>query len=539
MAKEGESIAGLINAMSRLERVMAGAIFASKKIKEQSDKQNQLSEISNQLKADITAAVTSPVLFKKLNEVLARNLGGSATPEIKQNLAKASVLRRQYMSSRMQQQKMSQKIQQMIAQRPHAANRAVLNKLNQKITDAQAKLSNIDSAGFKQRWAMKAALSRAQKAAIGKGSNLGKISKVGIASKALGQFGVALKAGTGIVEFFNDKMKESGDIIGHYSRYSLGGLQASSMMYIRDIQRNIYSSRALSSSMYDFAKANSDMKDSWKNINMTLDKLTLTFGTLGSKMWGSFGDLLDPLADRMDGFMKSLKDGTSSIPELIAGMIPGGLGFVILDPLRDALKKVGETWRSKDDEMKEWKDRIERRKAIFGGVPGAPEKPGDIHPLEKTFADMKKKPIPMFTWPDRPKPPDGIADPDPEDSRESKRIKIIKDIETTEMRIKIDEKAREAASMALEETKKKIEDIRAGGIDPSEKEEFAKLVRERAAREIGLKKIEDDKSEAMDMERKLKMMFDGTKTPLAKYDSKWTVPGDSFGTFKTSPHLMA
>src|SRR5208282_4593715 len=76
------------------------------------------------------------------------------------------------------------------------------------------------------------------------------------------------------------------------------------IMFIGDIRRNVYSSRALSDSMIKFAHASNEMKDSWKRVNVILDKFTLAMGTIGSKILSYAGQkIFDPLASVADHMM--------------------------------------------------------------------------------------------------------------------------------------------------------------------------------------------------------------------------------------------
>lgn len=368
-----EKLGGVIAAMGRLERVFQGVIASSKKLKENIDKSDELFGTSNRLKNELTAAVTSPVLFKKLNEVLAKNLGGKATPEIRQNLAKAAALKKQYMASRKAQQKIDVQIAVAKARRPHVQSASALASLNRKIASLQSQSSTAGTNAFKQRWAMKAALARSQKAALSKNSKVGAISKFGVLSKAAGYAGIAVGAVVEGIKFFDEKIRESAQIVSKYSHFSVGGMHAAQLMYVKDIQRNIYASRALSGSMYDFAQANSDMKDSWKGINVTLDKLTLALGTVGSKLGTAVGKTLDPVAKAFDKFMGGLAKG-DRVLEAIA--LAGG-------PATQALMAIakGAGWKTEEEQMQETKERIKRRKAFFGGQ-GGKLQPGDVHPFE-------------------------------------------------------------------------------------------------------------------------------------------------------------
>jgi hypothetical protein len=370
-----DQAAGLIASMERLARTTNSIIFSFDRLKKDFDRADELFGTSHKLKADIQSAITSPVLFKKIGEVLSKNLGGANTPQIKANLVKAAQFRKQYMASRVAQQKIDRRLAAMRAQRPHTANRTALNRLNQRITALQSQSHTAGMNAFKQRWAMKAALTRSKKAAIGPGSTLGTASKLGMLSKAAGFAGIAITAVSMTVEFFDQKMKESALIIEKYGRFSIGGAHAAQMMYIRDIHRNIQSSRALSSSMFEFAKANSDMKDSWKGINIVLDKLTLAIGTTGSKIASGIGKTLDPVARAFDEFMGGIAKGNKLFEGLAA------LGGPVAAALAVIAKAAG--WKTQQEEMDELKARIERRRQAIqnGNVAGL--QPGDMGAFER------------------------------------------------------------------------------------------------------------------------------------------------------------
>src|ERR1700733_13876918 len=116
--------------MERLALTTNSIIFSFDKLKKDFDKADEFFGSSNKLRSDLQAALTSPVLFTKLGEVLTKKLGGTNTPLIKANLAKATQLRKQYMASRAAQKKIDTRIAAMQAQRPHTTNRQALSRLN-------------------------------------------------------------------------------------------------------------------------------------------------------------------------------------------------------------------------------------------------------------------------------------------------------------------------------------------------------------------------------------------------------------------------
>jgi hypothetical protein len=370
-----EKLAGLINSMERLKKVFDGISDSSKKVKENIKEHDS----SLDLKKAIESATTSPVLFKKLSEVLSRNLGGKATPEIRENLAKASQYRKEYMGARKDYARIDKEVDALKASRPLAKNAAALAALNAKITEKETQRADTGIDIVKYKNLMSVGLERTRKAALGAGSALESIvNPISHLGKAAGFAGVALQAAPKIIDFFDQKLKESAFIIQRYSHFSIGGMHSAQLMYVRDLQRNIYASRSLSGSMYEFARANSDMKDSWKGINIVLDKLTLALGTVGSRLAQGVGMILDPVAKGFDKMMGGLRRNEAWAASIATGMLGVG-GALGLKALADV-----SNWKDQDEQMKDTREKIARRKAFFARRP-VQLKPGDIDRLEMVF----------------------------------------------------------------------------------------------------------------------------------------------------------
>jgi hypothetical protein len=543
-----EKLSGVIAAMGRLEKVFQGVISSGAKLKENIDKSDEMFGTSNRLKNELTAAVTSPVLFKKLNEVLSKNLGGKNTLQIKQNLAKASTFRKQYLASQKAQRKIGVQIATAQAQRPHARSAQALATLNRKIANLQAQHGTAGMNAFKQRWAMKAALTRSQKAALSKGSNVGTLSKLGMLSKAAGVAGIAIGVAVEGIKFFDEKIRESGQIIDKYSRFSVGGMHASSLMFIRDIHRNVESSRALGGSMLEFAKANADMKDSWKTTNIVLDKFTLALGTAGSKVGGAIGKFFEPIHKGFDTFMGGLNKGNRGMQALALAMGPLGAALIGVAKAAD--------WKTQEEELQAVKDRIARRKAaIQQGNMGGLQK-GDMGQFEANILGLRPKPgqqFGRFNHPGRPRfpanargvfpaqgalggnavGPNGVMGAGGAQAPQNRGMafnplldQVNSKLALTEKKIRIIEKAEGDLDRAALQRQTNIDKLEEGGVTPDEQMQINKKQKEIAQYGEKMFKLMQEEDELRKQRRLLKDQRDGLmRKDAVGYMNPWTIPG--------------
>jgi hypothetical protein len=536
-----EKLSGVIAAMGRLERVFQGVIASGAKLKENIDKSDEMFGTSNRLKNELTAAVTSPVLFKKLGEVLEKKLGGKNTPIIRQNLAKASAFRKQYLASQKAQRKIGVQIATAQAQRPHVRSAQALAALNRKIANLQAQHGTAGMNAFKQRWAMKAALTRSQKAALSKGSNVGTLSKLGMLSKAAGFAGIALSASTKIISMWDEKLRESALIIDKYSRFSVGGMHASTLMFIRDIHRNVQSSRALGGSMLEFARANANMKDSWRDTNIVIDRFSLALGTVGSKLGNAVGNMVAPMAKGFDMMMGKFAKMTKA--QALAASIIGG-------PLVGSLVGLAKAaqWKTQDEELQAVKDRIARRRAAIqqGNMGGL--QPGDMGQFEANMLGLRpdpKKGFNRFQHPGKPPIPGnrapgmggggdmggGMVDmgngAPPIPPKIDPVVEALnRDIALIEKKINLVEMNQADLDRGISERKRKIAKMEEGGITPDEQVQIDKKRADIDKYQELMRRLEKDDNDLRNQRSWLRINRDDLlRKDAVGYMNPWTIPG--------------
>lgn len=395
----------IIGAMQRLGGIMQAAsnkyeniyrIEGSKNYKGHSQKFQE----GQSLRDSLSSATTAPVITKKITEILKKGFGGAAEGEISENLKKSTQYRAQSQQAWARSERLRDQISRLNTlwnQRNLTANTpaqvTALNNLGNRIQELRTQEQRSFSRSGRLQNASRAALNRSQDAALGAGSGLpglGPSSIVGLSkfAKFLPAIGTGIQVATVAVNAFSKALQSSVAIIDKYSKYSMGGMQAASILYVRDLRRNIDISHKLSDSMVKFAKAQSDMKDAWKSTNILIEKFQLGFGTLVAKTFDGIGRFIDPFAKQIDKFIGDFKNMGAAQRALLA----------VTSPLAFALGKFGEAigWKTEKEQQEEFKAKIARRKAFFrndqqelnrlGGI-----QQDDIHPIERILGILQKK----------------------------------------------------------------------------------------------------------------------------------------------------
>jgi len=369
----------------------------TKKENESVKKFNEEIDKATKLQASLTKASKPAVIAKNLEEVLKQKLGGKATPEIEKRLKQANQFRKQFI----QAQKDLWRTKSVIS-KLKAAQSAVTRgssdwwKLQGKLISPMAKRARLRTAMKALHTGQQATLRRGRAVALGSRSKLGNIpskkllastgtiSRLGAFSKGLAAAEAIMKATVKVVGYFNKEIAKSTDIVHKYSQFSMGGAHAAMIMWVGDIKRNIYTSRMNSDAMMKFAKSSNEMKDSWKKVNVMLDRFTLAMGTAGNKLGEAIGkNFLGPAAEGFNQFLKDFVDGADALKKALGPAAPTGL--------IDAFKKFAKFMHvDLTGEMDKLKEVIERRKQVLlAPNPQARAqalknlKPDDFNPLEQ------------------------------------------------------------------------------------------------------------------------------------------------------------
>jgi hypothetical protein len=383
MAKDYEGpprdIKELLGSVVRLNGVFRTIIDSSEKLNKsikESEKQKEDIEKENKDKHKLEQAIVKDAtisgLTSKLNEVLAKNLGGTGTGSIKDSLKKAAQYQSQAQKYRNFQNIYNQKINTVLKSIPHLTTQSQFRSAYQRIAGYTAQSTSAGHRSSRFGAAARAAINRGKQSVLKGGgfkpSATGRA--VGVFGAIIGKAGIVVAATTKAVEFFQKKIAEAGAIVAKYAHFSAGGLHSAQLLYYRDLQRNIRSSRDLSGSMYDFSKAISDSRDSWRSTQVLLDKVTLALGTFGARLGQDIGKIIDPIAKALD----------------------------------DAGAAIG-LWKNKADAARALQERAQRRRDAFQGVPGALGRleQGDLHPWERGIVNIQNRGIRPF------KPPPNAA----------------------------------------------------------------------------------------------------------------------------------
>jgi hypothetical protein len=279
VAERGSVSGDMLDIMKRMEnlfRGMASTYTQGKKTKEEID-------ITINLENQLQSAVTSSATVKKLSEVLRRGIGGAATPQIRENLAKAARYRREAQAAKRQLAKM-------------AANpKGTPIQQAMKRADLHFKIA-------KYRQITRSSLARAKGAALGKGgipqarSTLAKIATrsriAGSANALIGAFQLARKS----VDMASISLHKFSQFPSHHA------IRAGITEEIGDLRRNIMISREIGEDLLKFANASKRAKDAFAGITIVWEKAKIRLGTGILDIVGKVGEALGLGGGQKGGF---------------------------------------------------------------------------------------------------------------------------------------------------------------------------------------------------------------------------------------------
>lgn len=430
-----------MGAMMRLARVVSMVSVQQKRsidlIKVENEgikKFNKQIDDITKVRGGLSAAIKAPAIAKNLSAVLKANLGGEATDEIKGRLDQANRFSKQYAASRKEYRRIDRQINSLTS--AMASQRGPrLQATLRKIASLQGRQTGVKASARRSKRRMNVALGKGKAAALGPKGGLANIpakrslastkliSTLGVLSKGFAAAGIIVGASVRAIGFWDKALKESTDIIHKYSHFSLGGLQAASMLQIGDIKRNIYASRQLSDSMIKFARASNAMKDSWKDVKVSIDKIILGFAMVGANIAKKAGDAVNPIFRDMQwafGLMAKMTD--RDIDNLFKNANLFEKAFTV--PLTKFFAKFARILDIKTplDQLEEAKKKVERRRALFQAKNPADRaaamknlQPDDIDPLEQFLMGLPlpRRPVaPQFQpFPRQIPRPGGIRNP--------------------------------------------------------------------------------------------------------------------------------
>jgi hypothetical protein len=365
----GEPAFLLAQSIANLSKVISSTKGAFDRIATRSEE----IDLAADLREGLEQAVTSSTISNVLRKVLDKNLGGKATKDIAENLAKASKYRQQYLSSRSEEAAAGKNEKSVFSQLMAAVpGSKQWTTLNQKHSDALNRLTVAMNETVKNQARMRTALARGRAVALSPQSALGASEGLsGVLAKGsiiAAVFTEVIGLAANAVRAFQFALRDGSSVIQQYSMYGVGAMHAASIEYIGDLQRLHYISSKLSDDMIRFSIESTKSKNKWKDFDVLFEKLRLSADTAWSRLSGWAGDIASSGAKQISKMLISLRDSTKGKIDPFSFMIHQLLkDFKGLDESADALTKA----------------MIAARKAALEH-PGAPI-PAGLNPIEEAI----------------------------------------------------------------------------------------------------------------------------------------------------------